>query len=53
MSSIATAKPDGIRPGVGLSAMRERAREIGGECTISRAGSGGTSVRAELPLETL
>ncbi len=37
------------RPGVGLSAMAERARELGGTCTGAPTRSGGR-VRAELPL---
>lgn len=36
--------------GVGLQSMRERARELGGDCTIERATKGGTVVRAWLPL---
>jgi signal transduction histidine kinase len=36
--------------GVGISSMRERARELGGACQISRGASGGTRVLAELPL---
>ena len=36
--------------GVGLHSMRERAEELGGTCVIGPAPSGGTRVRAELPL---
>ena len=36
--------------GLGLVAMRERARLIGGEFWIGRAGAGGTLVRLEAPL---
>jgi len=36
--------------GVGLFSMRERAAELGGACTIERLPSGGTCVRASLPL---
>ena len=38
------------RAGVGLSSMRERAAELGGDCTIGPAPGRGTSVRVELPL---
>ena len=34
--------------GVGLASMRERARELGGECVIERIPTGGTRVRARL-----
>ncbi len=37
--------------GVGLSAMRERALELGGACRISTAHPAGTRVMAALPLE--
>lgn len=36
--------------GVGLSSMAQRANELGGQCTVDRAGDGGTRVRACLPL---
>jgi signal transduction histidine kinase len=36
--------------GVGLTSMRERARELGGTCVTERAPGGGTRVRAHLPL---
>jgi signal transduction histidine kinase len=42
--------PEGRRAGVGLSSMRERAGELGGSCNIETLPSGGTSVRAILPL---
>ena len=35
--------------GVGLASMRERAEEMGGECTVQAAPDGGTVVRARLP----
>jgi two-component system, NarL family, sensor kinase len=38
-------------PGVGLTSMRERADELGGSCSVGRGATGGTLVRAELPLE--
>ncbi|MNY44622.1 Sensor histidine kinase LiaS [compost metagenome] len=37
--------------GIGLISMRERAAEIGGECVIERLNTGGTRVRAMLPLQ--
>ncbi|MFN2496982.1 MAG: sensor histidine kinase [Pseudonocardiaceae bacterium] len=39
------------RAGVGLNSMRERAAELGGDCTIRPAPGGGTAVRLELALE--
>ena len=42
----------GARPGVGLSAMQERAIEVGGRCTVSNVAPAGTRVLALLPLET-
>jgi signal transduction histidine kinase len=36
--------------GVGISSMRERARELGGRCQINRGATGGTHVLAEIPL---
>jgi signal transduction histidine kinase len=36
--------------GVGLSSMRERAAELGGWCAVEALASGGTRVRAYLPL---
>jgi len=36
--------------GVGLSSMRERAEELGGTCVFEALPTGGTRVRAELPL---
>ncbi|UCG25955.1 MAG: GAF domain-containing sensor histidine kinase, partial [Chloroflexota bacterium] len=41
---------DDIRAGVGLTAMRERAAELGGSCVISSQPDSGTSVTAVLPL---
>lgn len=45
---IGVASP--ARAGVGLSSMRERAAELGGDCIIGPAPGGGTSVRVALPL---
>ncbi len=36
--------------GVGLASMRERAAELGGSCQVSTGPSGGTAVRAVLPI---
>ena len=42
--------PDGWRAGVGITAMRERAAELGGELAIGPAGPHGTRITARLPL---
>jgi signal transduction histidine kinase len=42
--------PAGYNAGVGLASLRERAAELGGTCTIQPRATGGTCVRAELPL---
>jgi signal transduction histidine kinase len=42
--------PPDRRAGVGLHSMRERAAEVGGQCAIGPAPSGGTTVVAWLPL---
>ena len=42
--------PTGYRAGVGLTAMRERAVELGGECRIEPGPTHGTRVWARLPL---
>lgn len=39
-----------VSPGIGLASMRERARELGGELTISSMQAGGTTVILELPI---
>lgn len=39
--------------GLGLDSMRERARLLGGSCTVTSAPLGGTLVRARLPLVPL
>ena len=40
----------GLTPGVGLSSLRERAEEMGGECVVQSLPAGGVRVRARLPL---
>lgn len=42
--------PSELRTGVGLIAMRERAAELGGSCTMAARPGGGTLVHAELPV---
>ena len=42
--------PDEVKPGVGLSSMRERAAELGGTCAVETLPQGGTHVLACLPL---
>jgi signal transduction histidine kinase len=42
--------PDGWRAGVGITAMRERVAELGGELAIDRTGPRGTRISARLPL---
>jgi two-component system, NarL family, sensor kinase len=39
-------------PGVGLGSMRDRAEELGGECTVVFRQGEGTSVEATLPVES-
>jgi two-component system, NarL family, sensor kinase len=46
-----TGMPDGWRAGVGITAMRERVAELGGEMAIDRSGPHGTRITARLPLE--
>lgn len=50
VSDDGSGVPDVILPGVGISSMRERAKELGGECLVERVTSGGTRVRASLPI---
>jgi signal transduction histidine kinase len=45
--------PEPIRPGVGLTAMRERAELIGGALSVTRGERGGTRVTLQAPIETL
>jgi signal transduction histidine kinase len=42
--------PDGLRAGVGLRSMRERAEELGGSCVIESGILSGTCVGVSLPL---
>jgi signal transduction histidine kinase len=42
--------PAQYRAGVGLRAMAERAEELGGRCSITQGPTGGTVVRARLPV---
>lgn len=44
--------PAAPHAGVGLAAMRERAAELGGTCTVSAASQGGTTVRVRLPVHS-
>jgi signal transduction histidine kinase len=43
--------PVNNRAGIGLTSMRERAAELGGECVVENNPSGGTRVKAQLPLQ--
>jgi signal transduction histidine kinase len=43
--------PDTYRSGMGLHSIRERATELGGEASAARGATGGTLVRARLPLQ--
>jgi two-component system NarL family sensor kinase len=45
-----TGRPADIVPGIGLTAMRERAEELGGQLAVSTAREGGLRVLATLPL---
>jgi signal transduction histidine kinase len=45
-----TGLPAAPVPGIGLASMRERAEEVGGTLAVGAPPSGGTSVRAVLPL---
>ncbi len=47
---IPLAKPSG-KGGIGLGSIRERAAELGGQCTIERVDEGGTRVLAILPFQ--
>ena len=41
---------ESVRPGIGLTSMRERAEELGGAFALTQAGAMGTEVTATLPL---
>lgn len=43
--------PPGVRSGVGLTSMRERAEELGGTCLVEAVAERGTRVCARLPFE--
>ena len=44
--------PGQTRPdGIGLTSMRQRATDLGGDCTVGPADPSGVIVRARLPLE--
>lgn len=45
--------PEDAVTGVGLSSMRERAEEVGGTLTVTERPTGGTRLRAVLPLERI
>jgi signal transduction histidine kinase len=50
-NGVGMHKPHGTKTrGVGLTAMAERAAELGGTCSVGARTGGGTSVVAELPL---
>jgi len=42
--------PAAYTPGVGITAMHERAEELGGVCRVEGAAQGGTTIWARLPL---
>jgi signal transduction histidine kinase len=42
--------PTGLRAGVGLMSMRERAEELGGRCVLESTPTAGTRISADLPL---
>jgi signal transduction histidine kinase len=43
--------PTRVKEGVGVRSMRERAAEVGGRVRFTETSGGGTTVRAELPLD--
>jgi signal transduction histidine kinase len=44
--------PEGSPRSLGLLGMRERARRLGGECTVTRRPEGGTRVSLALPVRS-
>jgi len=42
--------PATVSPGVGMTSMIERARELGGRCSIGGGPQGGTQIRAVIPV---
>jgi two-component system, NarL family, sensor kinase len=53
ISDDGSGLPASLRPGVGLTSMRERATELGGTFAIELAEGGGTLVSVRLPVEGL
>ncbi|HET8845582.1 MAG TPA: sensor histidine kinase [Ktedonobacteraceae bacterium] len=45
--------PSAYHSGVGLTSMRERAEELGGNCCIEAQSGGGTRVQAQIPYQSL
>lgn len=44
--------PGDYRAGVGIASMRERAAELGGDCTLTAQPGGGTRLQVRLPLKS-
>ncbi|GAA1942025.1 sensor histidine kinase [Nocardioides marmoribigeumensis] len=51
VSDNGVGMPARVKEGVGVRSMRERAAEVGGTLRVTRTPGGGTTVRAELPLD--
>ncbi len=51
VSDNGVGMPARVKEGVGVRSMRERAAEVGGAVRVTRTPGGGTTVRAELPLD--
>jgi signal transduction histidine kinase len=49
---VGIAEPSSVVPGLGLTAMGERAAELGGTCEVRRGDGGGTCVSVFLPLRS-